>query len=155
MLVFYSTYICNIHIRTWTMNILQNQRYLQILEVLHFERYIINICILYNVIQKSLKTLFYAFYVAVTCLVFVSTEVITSNVPLDYFESKGTNQETFSPDLFSQKTWRMLNFVVDNKGFFFKFRGNTPLYSISVSTMFLSTSLPPTPNWDRFDLQYM
>ena len=36
---------------------------------------------------------------------------------------------------------------------FFKFRGHTPLYSISVSNMFFKkTSLPPTPNWDRFDL---
>jgi hypothetical protein len=38
--------------------------------------------------------------------------------------------------------------------YFFKFRGHKPLYSISVSNMFLSTSLPPTPNWDRFD-QYV
>jgi len=29
------------------------------------------------------------FSITVTCLVFVSTEVIAANVPLDYFESKG------------------------------------------------------------------
>jgi hypothetical protein len=34
----------------------------------------------------------------------------------------------------------------------FKFRGHTLLYSISGSNMFLSTSLPPTPDRDRFDL---
>jgi hypothetical protein len=40
------------------------------------------------------------------------------------------------------------------KDLFFKFRGHTPLYSISVSNMFFKeTSLPPTPNWDRFDLR--
>jgi hypothetical protein len=106
MLVFYSSYISNIHILYVRGDIFN------ILKVLHIEKYLLNICILYNVIQKSLKTLFYAFYVAVTCLVFVSTEVITSNVPLDYFESKGTNKETFSLDLFTQKPRRMLKITV-------------------------------------------
>ncbi len=36
---------------------------------------------------------------------------------------------------------------------FFKFRGHAPLYSISVSSIFLRTSLPPTPNCEKsFDL---
>ncbi len=34
----------------------------------------------------------------------------------------------------------------------YEFCGHTPFYSISVSGAFLGTSLPPTPNWSRFDL---
>jgi hypothetical protein len=59
----------------------------------------------------------------------VSTEVITSNVPLDYFESKGTNKETFSPDLFTQKPRNFLKTIVYNKGFY------TYLYIGSITFM--------------------
>jgi hypothetical protein len=34
----------------------------------------------------------------------------------------------------------------------YEFCGHKPFYSISVSGAFLGTSLPPTPNWSRFDL---
>ena len=45
---------------------------------------------IYNCFAAAQLCCLYIHLFTVTCLVFVSTEVITSNVPLDYFESKGT-----------------------------------------------------------------
>ncbi len=35
---------------------------------------------------------------------------------------------------------------------FCEFCGHKPFYSVSISGEFLGTSLPPSPNWSRFDL---
>jgi hypothetical protein len=49
--------------------------------------------------------------------------------------------------IFSSKYFHLL--FVKN---IYEFCGHKPFYSISVIGVFLGTSLPPTPNWSRFDL---
>ncbi len=77
-------------------------------------------------------------------LLAMSASVLKNFVFLTYRTSKKVVLDCF---------YIHFNLPRKNLNVFFKFRGHTPLYSSSVSNMyFKETSLPPTPNWDRFDL---
>ena len=69
------------------------------------------------------------------------------------FESQGCVFWKHSEPLYCALGTPLIPFYCVFESLFSKFRGHTPLYSISVSNMFFKkTSLPPTPSWDRFDL---